>query len=219
MSFFDRFPQVLYTLDDPAKNNFKQVVDIFVRTAMLQSILNNLTIFYPYYVKDGDTPDNIASKYYNDPTTHWIILYTNLILDPYYKWPLNYSQFQAQLISNYGSIEASQTTLDHIEKHTNVIVTSNYQQTINTYISILANDIISIDGSSTFPTISNPVIKVGANNVVNIEGSLIDTSVELIAISGYEQLFNRNEQNRNIQLIDAGYIPQIVAQFNNLMSQ
>lgn len=215
--FFDLFPQTIYTFKDPAERDFKTIVNIFVRTAMLQSVFNNITLFYPYYIKDSDTPEIIAAKYYNDPTAYWIILYTNQILDPYYQWPLNYTEFQAQLVSNYGSVANSQSTLDHIEKHTNVIVTENYQVTTNTYVTMLANNVYSLDGSTTFPTLDNPIIQVGANNVVDIDGAQIDTSVQLYAISGYQQLFNLNEANRNIQIIDSAYAAQITAQLQNLL--
>lgn len=215
--FFDNFPQIYYTLDDPAKLQFKAAINLFVRTAMLQSILGNVNLFYNYYIKDGDTPEIIASKYYNDPTTHWIILYTNQIIDPYYQWPMDQDDFQNFLISNYGSVGASQGILDHIEKQTNVIVTQNFQQTMNTYTSIVANNVISVDGVSNLPTINNPVVQIGANNVVNIQGATIDTSQLLVAISAYDAAFQTNESHRNISIIKSDYVPSIVSQFEQLV--
>lgn len=217
--FFDNFPGIYYTLDDPSKLQYKQAVNIFVRTAMLQNVLNVSNLFYQYYIKDGDTPESLAAKYYNDPTTHWIILYTNQILDPYYQWPLNLVELYAQMASNFGSVATAQVTLDHIEKHTNIIITQNYQQNSNVYISTLANNVISVDGFSTFPTANNPIIQLGSNNIVNIGAAQIDTSTQLYWISAYQEYINRNESNRNISVLKVDYVPQVVAQLKQLLSQ
>lgn len=220
MSYFDRFPQFLYTFDDPALGNFKQCVNIFMRIEMMKAVLDNLAVFYTYPVKDSDTPEIIAAKYYNDPTRHWIVLFCNQIIDPYFEWPLSEPNFEVWINENFGSIANAQATLHHIEKHTNVITTVNYQQTMNVYTSVITSNVSSVDGSTTFPTINNPVIQVGANNVVNFpDGSSVDTSVQLLWISNYQQFFNQNESNRNIKLIDSGFVNALETQFNQLAGQ
>ena len=220
--YFQNFPPVLYTFKDPATGQFDQAVNIFARVVMLQSILNNIGVFYEYAVKDSDTPEIIAAKYYNDPNRHWIVLFANQIIDPYFQWPLSQNEFEQNLIANFGSIANSQATIHHYELQTTVTVTLNYQVTTNTYISNVSSTATAVDGVpfANFPTIAFPVVQVGANNSVTFpDTSIVSTGTQLVAVSNYEQFFVNNENNRNIVLVQANYIPQIEAELQNLLSQ
>lgn len=217
-NYFDNFPTTVYTFD-PKLQVFKTVVDIFCRVKFLNSIINNISIFDTYDIRDGDTPESIAFKLYADPTRSWIILYANLILDRYYQWPLTVDQFNANMETQFGGIVNAQSTLHHIEKHTNIITTENYKQTLNTYISIVNTDVIAIDGQTNLPTIQNPVIQIGSNTITYFGNTKVDTSVQLIAISNYDYSYQQNENNRTIKLIDPQYANQIVTQFKQLLAQ
>lgn len=61
--------------------------------------------FYPYTIKEGERPDNIAYKYYEDERYAWLIFLCNKIIDPYYEWPLSANDFRDFIIKKYGSIE------------------------------------------------------------------------------------------------------------------
>lgn len=49
----------------------------------ITSYLDNTTIYTSYTVRRGDTLDNLALKYYNNPTYFWIIASFNHIRNPY----------------------------------------------------------------------------------------------------------------------------------------
>ena len=51
----------------------------------LSSYLDNSTIYRLHTVKQGDTFDNLALYYYNNPTLFWVICSFNRIKDPYMK--------------------------------------------------------------------------------------------------------------------------------------
>lgn len=219
MAYFDYFPQILYTLDNPANNKFTQVVDIFCRVRMLDSIINNISAYFTYAVKDSDTPEIISAKYYNDPNKHWIILFTNRVLDPYFQWPLAQDEFNQYLISKYGSVANSQNVIDHFEKRTNVTITQNYQVTTNVYISVIGTDTLSVDGVSAFPNIAVPVIQLTTNSVVSFsDGSQVDTSSQLAAVDAYTNAVKNNDNLRNIKLVKANYVTQIEAELQQLLS-
>jgi len=220
MKYFEQFPNFLYTFDDPSLNNFQQVTDIFTRVRMLDSVINNISVYYTYDVNDGDTPDGIASKYYNDPDRSWIILFTNKIIDPYFQWPLDQNALEQVMINNYGSVANAQITTDHIEKQTVVISTKYQSSNIQTYVCSIPNTVVSIDGSSILPTVNTPVIHVGSNNIVTFsDGSSVDTSVVLTWVSAYDQIIQNNEANRTIKLIQPGYVQQIETELQNLLNQ
>ena len=61
--------------------------------------------FYPYVIKEGQRPDQIAYDYYDDSRYAWLVLLANRITDPYYQWPLSVNEFTSYIIKKYGSVE------------------------------------------------------------------------------------------------------------------
>ena len=59
-------------------------------------------MFDNYDVKEGETPETVAFKWFGDKEYHWVVLMTNNITDRYYEWPLTQPQFQAHLEDKYG---------------------------------------------------------------------------------------------------------------------
>ena len=76
-----------------------------------QSVQKNLAVFYPYTIEQGERPDQIAARYYDDPELDWIIYLANDIMDPYYDWPLSQNQLYEYLTAKYGSISNAQSKI------------------------------------------------------------------------------------------------------------
>ena len=87
MSYFSNFPITLYSLDD--RKTVQVITNIATRGTISEEITNNLSLFYPYSIKDGETPEILADKIYNDSELHWIILHCNEIHDAMFDWPLS----------------------------------------------------------------------------------------------------------------------------------
>ena len=47
----------------------------------------NSAVAYEYEIKDSDTPEISASKFYGDSERHWIVLLFNNIIDPQFDFP------------------------------------------------------------------------------------------------------------------------------------
>lgn len=116
MLFLDKFPKVIYDINKGARSNFERVTDLTFRVSFLKEILDNTSAYYEYVVRDGDTPEILADRFYNNSELHWIILYANDIYDPQYDWPLNYDAFQKYIITKYGSISNAKIQIHHYEK-------------------------------------------------------------------------------------------------------
>lgn len=86
--YFNFFPTTPYTNSDHS-TAYDTVTNIISRFGFEASLKQNSSIFYPYIIQDGDTPEMIASKYYGSPEKHWIVLLFNDIIDPQYDWPLD----------------------------------------------------------------------------------------------------------------------------------
>ena len=93
MAYFENFSFIGYDISQQKPTQRKIVTDILSRVKVLSSIKDESYVYYLYDIQDGDTPEIIASKYYDNPNRHWIILLANDITDPIYDWPLTYSNF------------------------------------------------------------------------------------------------------------------------------
>src|SRR5579872_5451410 len=115
--YFQNFPSVAYSFD-PANSDYQIVTNIFAKVKFLDSVLANTLIYYPYNVQESDTPWSIADKYYGDPQRHWIVMFANKVVDPYFDWPLTTDDLNANINLKFGSIANAQATLDHVEQQT-----------------------------------------------------------------------------------------------------
>ena len=98
--YFARFPSMVY--DIKGDGVYKLLPDILRRVKLRANIRNGMFMFDNYDVKEGETPEQVAFKWFGDTEYHWIILMTNNITDRYYGWPITQPQFQAHLEDKYG---------------------------------------------------------------------------------------------------------------------
>ena len=95
-----QFPFMGY--DIKGDGTYKMLPDILRRVKLRANIRNGMFMFDNYDVKEGETPEQVAFKWFGDTEYHWIILMTNNITDRYYQWPLTQPQFQTHLEDKYG---------------------------------------------------------------------------------------------------------------------
>ena len=98
--YFQQFPKILYGFD---KQDFKPVTDLMIRVKVRDKVLNEISLYNTYDVKNGETPENIAFKHFGDPALHWVILLTNNITDRYYDWPLSEQAFEDYVKDKYSN--------------------------------------------------------------------------------------------------------------------
>lgn len=102
--YFDKnFPTILY--DSVGNGDFKDVKNLLRRVALNTKVKTNALLYDTYDVKEGETPESIADKLYDDPELHWVVLIVNDITDRYHQWPMNYSQFNQYLADKYDNID------------------------------------------------------------------------------------------------------------------
>jgi len=101
--YFDTFPVIIY--DSVGQGNYKDVTNLLRRVAMRSKVKSNALIFDTYDVKEGETPEMIADKLYDDPQLHWIVLLLNDITDRYHQWPMSTPQFLAFINDKYDNVD------------------------------------------------------------------------------------------------------------------
>tara|TARA_R100001509_G_scaffold114420_1_gene69517 strand:- start:1684 stop:2211 length:528 start_codon:yes stop_codon:yes gene_type:complete len=140
MSYFEMFPSILYSAKGDGK--FTVMKDILSRVKLITKVKENILGFDYYDVKDGETPEMIAHKYYGDVNLHWVVMVTNDIIDYYEDWPMSVQRFEQFVFDKYDNpqgihhYEITQTSGDtsvtidvgmNITDYPSATAISNYQ--------------------------------------------------------------------------------------------
>jgi hypothetical protein len=99
--YFDSIPKILY--DSKGNGEVKVVTNLLKRVAIRTKIKTNALILDTYNVKNGETPESIADKLYDDPELHWVVLMVNDITDRYHQWPMYEQQFNTYVNEKYDN--------------------------------------------------------------------------------------------------------------------
>ena len=99
--YFDSIPKILY--DSKGNGEVKVVTNLLKRVAVRTRIKTNALILDTYNVKNGETPESIADKLYDDPELHWVVLMINDITDRYHQWPMYEQQFNTYVSEKYDN--------------------------------------------------------------------------------------------------------------------
>lgn len=202
--FFSRFPQLSYDLSGNPNANSETVVNIFFRFHILNSVLQNSLLYYPYYVNEGETPESIAHKLYGDTTKGWVVMMANKIVDPHYDWPLPYQAFITYINNKYGGIPQAQAQIYEYQKI--VIKQDSITGAITTNIFVVDLNTYNNTPAFTFQSI----------NLVDGSTVSITTTTNIYYAYNYEQ--DQNEGKKNIILIDKQYIQQIDDELTQLLN-
>jgi len=103
--YFAQFPIIFY--DSVGNGDTKIVTHLLKRVALHSKVKSVTAIFDSYDVKNGETPEMIAHKLYDDAEYHWVVLLINNITDRYHQWPMNNRQFLAHLAERYDNVDAT----------------------------------------------------------------------------------------------------------------
>ena len=99
--YFDKFPNIYYQFDIGGQKTLKVVKDITLNVRLRKAILENVTLYDEYDVKDGETPEIIAAKYYGDSQYHWVIMIANQRYDLIEDFPRSTRALEEYIFSKY----------------------------------------------------------------------------------------------------------------------
>lgn len=95
-NFFTNYPTVSYSNTT--------VRNILAKVILQKDNDENYYTYQPYTIVEGDRADLLAYLYYGDSGYDWIIYYANMLVDPYFDWPLDQKSFKRHVESKYGSL-------------------------------------------------------------------------------------------------------------------
>ena len=136
--YFANFPRIPY--DSVGNREFKIVTNLLKRVGLRAKVKSNVLFFDTYDVKEGETPEMIADKLYDDPEYHWIILLINDITDRYHQWPMNSNQFLTYLNDKYSNVDATHHyEISQVSGDTTIKINIGLDNTEHSGASIVTN--------------------------------------------------------------------------------
>lgn len=180
--YFIAHPRVSY--DVTGKRVYQTAIDITSRFRIVDLVKNSAVVMYEYSVKDGERPDVIAHKYYEDETLDWLVLLSNEIHDPYFQWPMSTVDFERYIRQKYGSV-------------------ANAQEQVYSYVYILNQASKYVDESGVTTNVSERTLVVDRSTYLTLDAS------SRRQLSAYDHEVKENDARRNIVLIDKAYVPII----------
>lgn len=123
MAYFKYFNTINYDVRG-VKNQYHmdKVTNILQRVRLKPEFIEHKLIFAQHFIQDGETPEYLAYQMYGDSELHWIVLYGQQCINPYYDWPMTYFTLQKYTSKKYGSTNIN--AVHHYEDADRYIVDS-----------------------------------------------------------------------------------------------
>lgn len=107
MQYFSNFPKTLFLVrpagyQTPAE--YVALTDITRNVRFKKEVIDNITLYETYNIKDGDTPELIAEKLYGSPHYHWVIMLLNDRYDYINDFPMQQKVFDDYINKKYDSV-------------------------------------------------------------------------------------------------------------------
>lgn len=211
--FFNYYPKTFYSSNSNSTGT-DTVTNIITRFSFEESLKENSAAFYKYVIKDSDTPEIIADKYYGDSERHWIVLLFNDIIDPQFDWPLQYSTFIEYVGNKYSANGAANTTVqtglewaqdvNNVHSYYKVITrTGSNGNQIEEKVQVDANTYANVGTSSTSYTLQ--------------DGTTITETITTESKTYYTYEDEQNEAKREIKLLKKDFVAEVEKEFKRVI--
>jgi len=202
-NYFSKFPKLYYSYNDYNTADF--VTNLMARFALEKNVKNFTASYYEYDVTDGETPEVIASKFYDSPERHWIILFMNEIVDPQYEWPLSTIN-----LNNY--IDKKYSTSQYANSNTSGAGVTYAETNVHSYYKIITTSLSNGEkiikryevDSNTYANVvvSTSSLTLQDNNVITIATTKTTKNY-------YDYEVEENEKKRKIKLLKPEFVKDL----------
>ena len=204
--YFNYFPTTYYTNSD-SSTALDTVTNIIARFAFENELKENTSVFYPYDVQDGETPEMIANKYYGSSEKHWIVLLFNDIIDPQYDWPLDQRTLIKYINDKYA---------DNGARHSPYLTGIQWAQDAGNVKAYYK----TVTRLSSKPTKNQIVekIEIDANTHTNLpvttttytlqDGSITTETISKTTQTYYDYEVELNDSKRTIRLLKSEFVTE-----------
>ena len=137
MSYFRELPNLSYVSRFSGSNRNDERIEVknlFKRAKLRSDIDAAITAFNYYKISEGERPDTLAQKIYNDSELDWVILVTNNITNVRDQWPLHGRNFTNYLLSKYGTSDMTEeekyAKLNEVKHYETTAVKDQYNRSL-----------------------------------------------------------------------------------------
>ena len=95
MRFFSQFPLTDYKINEETTSS--SLIDIYRHVDVNETLIDDITSYRLYNIKDGERPDIVSFKLYGSPEYHWSFFIINEKLNSMNDWPRSFNE-QASFI-------------------------------------------------------------------------------------------------------------------------
>jgi hypothetical protein len=114
--YFENFPRVDYDIEQNKRP--KTVIDILRRVGIRGDFVKLLPTYYKQVILNEERPDMLSFDHYGNTYYHWVEMFLNGVVDPYYDWIIKHQDLEQFINKKYPD----RTSL----LHTNHFTTSSY---------------------------------------------------------------------------------------------
>lgn len=196
---FDNFPQITYSLDDG--KSVQVITDILRRVVLSKEFKNNTAFFEEYEVLEGETPEDVSYRFYGTQRLHWLILMINDIINPRFEWPLTGEQMYKQVEKIYDGEDSVYSTNRAKNQKGFVVETFFLLTEESTHKNPVRLCYELTDENNT----KEPIAYAESDIIDDFE-------------SNYEVETLNNEQYRNVKVLKAEVVADVVTEYMKLIN-
>ena len=180
-NYFRNIPKVGYDIYGTEPNMYRNVTNIMKRISFKPAVIEDISDYYPYRIKDGERPDILSFQQYGTVAYAYLIMLVNDIQDPLFDWPLSSQQFEKYITNKYGSVSSAMNTTKY-------------------YYQIIRAEVARTGTSERIPAVKFIVDETAYDAL-----SIGDRSTQ----TAYEWEDELNDNKRDIKLINTAFIQDI----------
>ena len=206
MAYFEELPEISYIsrLVNSNRNEDRILVkNIFKRAKLRTDIESAITAFNYYQIEEGERPDTLAKKIYDNEELDWVILITNNITNVRDQWPLSNNDLNSYMLDKYGS-EENLTKVHHYE-------TKEIRDSSNRLI-MKGGLVVGEEFQFEYNSI------VGVSSTGNIYNRVTTNPDNARSqVTNYEYENKKNDEKRKIKILKREFVPVIITDLRNIM--
>jgi len=192
-NYFKNIPNLDYPSllnDRQGSSDTVRVKNLFRRVVVRDDYFTKFVNFTKYKIIGDDRPDITSEDVYGTPDLDWLIMAANNIIDIKNDWPM--TEFDLNLYLNEKYTPQQLVEIHHYE-------TIEFRDFDN---QLIIQGGLSVDENFT---------------VQYLRGGQIRRVSPIKSVSYFEYELNRNDEKRNINIIDKEFVPIVIKDFENIM--
>ena len=234
--FFKHIPNIYYDFKSDGK--LYQAKDLFRKVSTWSYLQEGVTGYSYYRITEGERPDVVASRLYNDSTLYWLFFLVNENLQDFNDWPMGSHHFERFIDRKYsGTCLVSSASTDIVSSTSKFTLGEKVSQSSSIYGFV--TDINPTHNRITLNSVTGTFTASGTATGADSEKSFIISSVvnEQDAVHHYTDSnsfkttvstgntavtnldYERdiNEDKHEIRYIEPRYAQTVVEEFNTLV--